>query len=56
MAIPDYQSIMLPLLRLAGGGQEHFFRDAVEVLAQPVPVDAGRTTAAAAKPDTAAVR
>jgi restriction system protein len=31
--IPDYQSIMLPLLRLAGDGQEHLFRDAVDALA-----------------------
>ena len=34
MAIPDYQTIMLPLLRLAADQQEHKFRDAVEVLAQ----------------------
>jgi restriction system protein len=33
MAIPDYQSIMLPLLKLAGDGQQHRFRDAVERLA-----------------------
>ena len=33
MAIPDYQSLMLPLLRYAGDGQEHRFRDAVENLA-----------------------
>lgn len=34
MAIPDYQTAMLPLLRLAGDGNEHKFRDAVEQLAQ----------------------
>jgi restriction system protein len=34
MAIPDYQSIMLPILRLAGDGQPHKFRDAVEQLAE----------------------
>lgn len=33
MAIPDYQSIMLPLLRLAGDGGEHVFRDTVNTLA-----------------------
>lgn len=33
MAIPDYQAIMLPLLRLTSDGQEHRFRDAVETLA-----------------------
>lgn len=34
MAIPDYQTIMLPLLKLANDGQEHFLRDAVELLAE----------------------
>ena len=34
MAIPDYQSIMLPLLRFAGDGREHSFREAIEFLAQ----------------------
>lgn len=33
MPIPDYQSIMLPLLRLAGDDQEHSARQAVEALA-----------------------
>jgi restriction system protein len=33
MAIPDYQSIMMPLLKLASDGQEHFLRDAIEALA-----------------------
>lgn len=33
MPIPDYQTLMLPLLRLASDGQEHRFRDAVEQLA-----------------------
>jgi restriction system protein len=33
MAIPDYQSLMLPLLHLAQDQQEHKFRDAVEMLA-----------------------
>lgn len=34
MAIPDYQSIMLPLLKLTGDGQEHAFRDAVGALSE----------------------
>ena len=33
MAIPDYQSIMLPLLELAGDDQIHRVRDAVDLLA-----------------------
>jgi len=33
MPIPDYESAMLPLLRLAADGLEHRFRDAVEQLA-----------------------
>lgn len=32
MPIPDYQTIMLPLLKLAAGGAEHPFREAVERL------------------------
>jgi restriction system protein len=33
MAIPDYQSIMLPLLKFAGDGEEHSLREAIEALA-----------------------
>lgn len=33
MPIPDYQSIMLPLLQLAADGKEHAFRDTIEILA-----------------------
>lgn len=33
MAIPDYQTLMLPLLRLTSDGTERRFRDAVEALA-----------------------
>jgi len=33
MPIPDYHTLMLPLLRLASDGREHRFRDAVEKLA-----------------------
>jgi len=33
MAIPDYQTIMLPLLKFAGDNQEHSLREAVDYLA-----------------------
>lgn len=33
MSIPDYQSIMLPLLKKISDGQEYKFRDIIEVLA-----------------------
>lgn len=33
MAIPDYQTIMLPLLKFAGDKEEHSLREAIEVLA-----------------------
>lgn len=33
MPIPDYQTVMLPLMHLASDGAEHRFRDAVEKLA-----------------------
>jgi restriction system protein len=33
MSIPDYQTIMLPLLRIAADGEEHPIREATEVLA-----------------------
>jgi restriction system protein len=34
MAIPDYESIMLPLLKLAGDRKEHSLREAIDALAQ----------------------
>ena len=34
MVIPDYQSVMLPLLKYAGDSKEHRIRDAVEQLAE----------------------
>ena len=44
MTIPDYQTIMLPLLRLAEEGTEHPFREAVERLADEFTLtDAERT-------------
>jgi restriction system protein len=33
MAIPDFQTLMLPLLKLLGDGREHRFADAVDALA-----------------------
>lgn len=33
MAIPDYQSMMLPLLKFASDGQDHSLRDTIEALA-----------------------
>ena len=40
MTIPDYQTIMLPLLKLAADGQEHRFRNAVEQLAAEFQITA----------------
>ncbi|MDQ1276269.1 MAG: restriction system protein [Euryarchaeota archaeon] len=34
MVIPDYQAVMLPLLKYAGDCKEHHIRDAVEELAE----------------------
>jgi restriction endonuclease Mrr len=34
VAVPDFQSIMSPLLRLAGNEQEHTVHDAVDALGQ----------------------
>lgn len=34
MTVPDFQSIMLPFLKIAGDGQEHSFSETVEILAQ----------------------
>ncbi|HEY3363074.1 MAG TPA: restriction endonuclease [Methanosarcina sp.] len=34
MAVPDYQSLMLPLLKYAGDGEEHKIRNAIEHLAE----------------------
>jgi len=34
MAIPDYKSIMRPLLKLSSDGQEHAFREAINALAE----------------------
>ncbi|RRR71841.1 MAG: hypothetical protein EI684_10950 [Candidatus Viridilinea halotolerans] len=34
MPIPDFQSLMLPMLKLAADGQEHRLRDVIELLSQ----------------------
>jgi restriction system protein len=34
MGIPDYQSIMLPLLRFIEDGKEHSFREAIEYISE----------------------
>ncbi|MDP2227224.1 MAG: restriction endonuclease [Moraxellaceae bacterium] len=34
MSIPDYESCMLPLMRIASDGKEHRFKDAIEAIAQ----------------------
>jgi restriction system protein len=34
MVVPDYQSLMLPLLEYAGDGEEHKIRNAIEYLAE----------------------
>ncbi|WP_322105258.1 winged helix-turn-helix domain-containing protein [Paraburkholderia sp. J41] len=33
MPIPDYQSLLLPVLRMTADGREHRFRDMIEALA-----------------------
>lgn len=44
MAIPDYQSLMLPLLRFAADGNEHSVREAIECLSEQFALsDAERT-------------
>lgn len=34
MPIPDYQTLMLPFLKIAADGQEHMHREAIEILTQ----------------------
>jgi len=36
--IPDYQSLMLPILKLVSDGQEHKYRDLIERLASEFKV------------------
>ena len=39
MAIPDYQSLMLPLLRYMGDGKEHSLRESIDILADKFALD-----------------
>lgn len=34
MAIPDFQTLMLPLMRIANDGGEHWFKDAVDIVSR----------------------
>lgn len=34
MSVPDFQSVMLPLLQFAGDGDEHTVSEAIDHLAQ----------------------
>jgi len=45
MAIPDFQSIMLPLLRVAGDNKEHSLRDAVDALGKHFGLSEAERTA-----------
>src|SRR5512139_3033136 len=38
MTVPDFQSMMLPFLKIAGDGQEHSFSEAVETLAKQLKI------------------
>jgi restriction system protein len=40
LAIPDFESLMLPLLRFAADREEHSLRDAIEVLAEQFELSA----------------
>jgi len=37
MAVPDFQSVMLPLLKFPGDGEQHTLAEVVEWLAQESP-------------------
>jgi restriction system protein len=41
VAIPDYQSLMLPVLKLASDGTEHRMSDVVETLANELKLLCG---------------
>jgi restriction system protein len=41
MAIPDYQSLMLPLLRSLGDKKEHSFRETLDALAKEFNLSEG---------------
>ncbi len=39
MAIPEFQSLMLPLLKITGDGKEHSTSEVIETLAQQFGLD-----------------
>ena len=39
MAVPDFQSLMLPLLKIMSDGKEHITSEVVETLAQQLGLD-----------------
>src|SRR5215472_1848670 len=39
MAVPDFQSLMLPLLKITGDGNEHTTSEVIETLAQKLGLD-----------------
>ncbi len=43
MAVPNFQTMMLPLLRLANDGQQHTPAEAVERLTKELQLDGTRT-------------
>jgi restriction system protein len=43
MAVPDFQTLMLPLLKLVSDGQRHTLSEAIEQLAQEFQPDDDRT-------------
>ena len=49
MAIPDYQSLMLPLLRFIEDKQEHSLREAIDALGAQFEFDRRRNERAAAQ-------
>ena len=44
MTLPDYQSLFLPLLRLAGDGLEHQMKDSITLLAAQENLSASEKT------------
>ena len=50
--IPDYQSLMLPLLRVCKDGEEHRLRDVVELLGKQLGLSDRRAGAVAPKRET----
>ena len=45
MAIPDYQTLMLPLLRIAANGKEHSRKEAIDILSKQFDLSADELSA-----------